>query len=76
MHSWILTFSILSSLLDDVQLKVALLAQHRDADVDGVLLEQEIHLTKWQLEIQQANIGQKGRKDGPIDAQTSMVGFN
>ena len=56
----------------DVQLEVSLLSEHRDADVERMLLEEQIGLSEWDLEIQQPDVRQKRRQDRVIHAQTRV----
>src|SRR5438874_7944694 len=61
-------------LLDDADFEVALFAKHRDADVEGMLLEQKIHLAERQLQIQQAQIGEEWWENRAVDAQAAIGG--
>jgi hypothetical protein len=68
--------SEMAALLDDTHLKIAMLSEDGDVDVEWMLLEKEIHLTERQFEIQQPEIGKHRRQDGVIHAQATTISID
>ncbi len=58
----------MSVLLEDTHFEITLLAEHRDADVEAMLLEHEIRLAERQFEIQQPERRKDWREDCAIHA--------
>src|SRR5207237_8372259 len=55
--------------LDQADVELSSLPQDGNRDIDRALLEEQIDLTERELEIQEPEIGEKRREDGPIDRQ-------
>ena len=53
-----------------------MLSEYGDLDVEWTLLEQEIHLTERQFEIQKPEVRQHWREDGAIHGQAPIVGVD
>jgi len=64
------------ALLDDTHFKIATLSEHGDVDVEWMLLEQQIHLTERQFDIQQPEVRKHWREYCAIHAQSTMVGVD
>ena len=62
----------ISTLPNDVQFEIALLPEDSDADVERLLLEEEIGLPERQFEIEQPDVGQERRQDRMIDRQPGV----
>src|SRR5439155_14163414 len=65
-----------TGLFDHTNLEIALFAQHGDADVERMLLEQQVDAAEWQREAEQTQVGEKRRQDGAIDRHAAAFGVN
>ncbi len=59
--------SVIPTLSNDVQFEVALLSEDGDADIERLLLEEQIGLPERQLQIEQPDVAEKRRQNRVID---------
>src|ERR1051325_10502191 len=62
--------------LHNPHVEIAVLPQHRDGDVERMLLEQQINLSKRKLELEKPERGEERRQDRPLNRKAPVVGVD